>query len=105
LHFYYLFRIGSYYWFIVRLINPSVLLRSNQTEETLHLHSRVLFFHKNIPVAKFVNINTQQKRCKYWVGVNQMWILKNSKDLLEYVQSKPLSSNKNIETFEFLPFT
>ena len=34
-----------------------------------------------------------------------MWILKNSKDLLEYVQSKPLSSNKNIETFEFLPFT
>ena len=34
-----------------------------------------------------------------------MWILKNSKDLLEYVQSRPLSSNKNIETFEFLPFT
>ena len=25
-----------------------------------------------------------------------MWILKNSKDLLEYIQSKPLSSYKNI---------
>ena len=24
-------------------------------------------------------------------GVNQMWILKNSKDLLEYIQSWPLS--------------
>jgi hypothetical protein len=23
-------------------------------------------------------------------GVNQMWILKTSKDLLEYIQSKPL---------------
>ena len=26
-------------------------------------------------------------------GVNQMWILKNSKDLLVYIQSRPLSTN------------
>ena len=34
-------------------------------------------------------------------GVNQMWILKNSKDLLEYTQSMFLSSCNSIETFDF----
>jgi hypothetical protein len=34
-------------------------------------------------------------------GVNQMWILKNSKDLLEYMQSRSLSSCNNIKTFDF----
>ena len=34
-------------------------------------------------------------------GVNQMWILKNSKDLLEYIQSRPLSSYNSIKTFDF----
>jgi len=34
-------------------------------------------------------------------GVNQMWILKNSKDLLEYIQSKSLSSCNSIKTFDF----
>jgi hypothetical protein len=34
-------------------------------------------------------------------GVNQMWILKNSKDLLEYVQSRSLSSCNIINTFDF----
>ena len=34
-------------------------------------------------------------------GVNQMWILKTSKDLLEYIQSKPLSSCNSIKTFDF----
>ena len=33
-------------------------------------------------------------------GVNQMWILKNSKDLLEYIQSRSLSCN-NIKPFDF----
>jgi len=33
-------------------------------------------------------------------GVNQMWILKNSKDLLEYIQSRPLSSSNNIKAFD-----
>jgi hypothetical protein len=33
--------------------------------------------------------------------VNQMWILKNSKDLLEYIQSKSLSSCNNTKTFDF----
>ena len=33
-------------------------------------------------------------------GVNQMWILKNSKDLLEYIQSRSLSCN-SIKTFDF----
>ena len=37
-------------------------------------------------------------------GVNQMWILKNSKDLLEYIQSRPLSSCNNIKTFDFSTF-
>ena len=35
------------------------------------------------------------------VGVNQMWILKNSKDLLEYIQSRSLSSCTSIKTFDF----
>ena len=34
-------------------------------------------------------------------GVNQMWILKNSKDLLEYIQSRPLYSCNSIKTFDF----
>ena len=34
-------------------------------------------------------------------GVNQMWILKNSKDLPEYIQSRSLSSCNNIKTFDF----
>jgi hypothetical protein len=34
-------------------------------------------------------------------GVNQMWILKNSKDLLEYIQSRSLSFGNSIETFDF----
>jgi hypothetical protein len=34
-------------------------------------------------------------------GVNQMWILKNSKDLLEYIQSRFLSSCNSIKTFDF----
>jgi hypothetical protein len=33
-------------------------------------------------------------------GVNQMWILKNSKDLLEYIQSRSLSSCNIIKTFD-----
>jgi hypothetical protein len=32
-------------------------------------------------------------------GVNQLWILKNSKDLLEYIQSRSLSCN-SIKTFD-----
>ena len=40
-------------------------------------------------------------------GVNQMWILKNSKDLLQYIQSRSLSSCNSIKTFDFStqPFT
>ena len=34
-------------------------------------------------------------------GVNQIWILKNSKDLLEYIQSRSLSSCNSIKTFDF----
>ena len=33
--------------------------------------------------------------------VNQMWNLKNSKDLLEYIQSRSLSSFNSIKTFDF----
>ena len=33
--------------------------------------------------------------------MNQMWILKNSKDLLEYIQSRSLSLCKNIKTYDF----
>ena len=35
------------------------------------------------------------------IGVNQMWILKNSKDLLECHKSKPLTSCNSIKTFDF----
>jgi uncharacterized membrane protein (DUF485 family) len=34
-------------------------------------------------------------------GVNQMWILKTSKDLLEYIQYRSLSSCNSIKTFDF----
>ena len=34
-------------------------------------------------------------------GVHQMWILKTSKDLLEYIQSRSLSSCNSIKTFDF----
>ena len=34
-------------------------------------------------------------------GVNQMWILKNSKDLIEYLQFRSLSSCNSIKTFDF----
>ena len=34
-------------------------------------------------------------------GVNQMWNLKNSKDLLKYIQSRSLSSCNSIKTFDF----
>jgi hypothetical protein len=34
-------------------------------------------------------------------GVNQMWILKNSKDLLEYIQSRSISIYNIIKTFDF----
>ena len=34
-------------------------------------------------------------------GMNQMWILKNSKDLLEYIQSRSLSSCNCIKPFDF----
>ena len=33
-------------------------------------------------------------------GMNQMWILKNSKYLLEYIQSRSLSSCNSIKTFD-----
>jgi hypothetical protein len=33
-------------------------------------------------------------------SVNQIWILKNSKDLLEYMQSRFLSSYNSIKTFD-----
>ena len=34
-------------------------------------------------------------------GVNQMWILKNSKDLLENLKSQSLKHCSNINTFDF----
>jgi hypothetical protein len=34
-------------------------------------------------------------------GVNQMWILKNSIDLLEYIQSRSISSCNSNKTFDF----
>jgi hypothetical protein len=36
-----------------------------------------------------------------WRGVNQMTILEDSKDLLEYVQFRPLHFYNSIETFDF----
>jgi len=35
------------------------------------------------------------------VGVNQMWIRKNSKNMLEYIQSRYLSSWNSTKTFDF----
>ena len=34
-------------------------------------------------------------------GGNQMWILKNSKTMLEYIQSRSLSSCNSTKTFDF----
>jgi len=38
-------------------------------------------------------------------GVNQMWFLKNSKHLLEYIQSRSLSSCNIIKTFDLSTLT
>ena len=35
------------------------------------------------------------------IGVTQMWILRKSKDLLEYIHSRFLSSCNSIKTFDF----
>ena len=35
------------------------------------------------------------------VGATQMWILRKSKDLLEYIHSRSLSSCNSIKTFDF----
>ena len=37
-----------------------------------------------------------------WGGVNQMWILKNCKDLLEYIKSRSLSSCNSIKNIWLL---
>ena len=34
-------------------------------------------------------------------GVNQMWILKNSKELLEHLKSKAISKDSSNKTFDF----
>ena len=34
-------------------------------------------------------------------GANQMWILKNSKELLEHLKSKAISKVSSIKTFDF----
>ena len=39
--------------------------------------------------------DARNSRC----GMNQMWILKNSKDLIEYIQS--MSSSNSIKTFDY----
>ena len=36
-------------------------------------------------------------------GVNQIWILKNSKELLEHLKSKAISKVSSIKTFDFFP--
>jgi hypothetical protein len=41
--------------------------------------------------------DTSYSRC----GMNQMWIPKNFKELLEYIQSRSLSSCNSIKTFDF----
>ena len=45
-----------------------------------------------------------QKYCKTSYsrsGVNQMWILKNSKELLEYLQSPDFNNITSIQSFDF----
>jgi len=39
--------------------------------------------------------------CCSWSDVNQMWILKNLKDLLKQIQSRSLSFCNSIKTFVF----
>ena len=36
-----------------------------------------------------------------WSGLNPMWIMKNAKDLLKYIQCRSLSSCNSIKTFDF----
>jgi hypothetical protein len=49
------------------------------------------------PLSKLLTYFYQRSRG----GMNQMWILKNSKDLLEYIQPKSLSSCNSYKTFDF----
>ena len=39
------------------------------------------------------------------IGINQMWILKNSKELLDHLKSPNFNLITNITSFDYLPFT
>jgi len=52
--------------------------------------------HDSSLSVNYIEIGKFTKR-----DVNQMWILKTSKDLLEYIQSRSHSSCNSIKTFDF----
>ena len=58
-----------------------------------------IFLRSNVGVFALKCRTNALKRRATTQGV--VWILKNSKDLLDYIQSRPLSSCNNIKTFDF----
>ena len=60
------------------------------------------------PLSKLItySINGQHELLSYWDtsysrdGVNQIWILKNSKDQLVYIKARSLSTSNSTNTFD-----
>jgi len=52
---------------------------------------------------KKLTMRDKKRRRSASGGVNQIWILKNSKELIEYTQSRSLSFCNSIKTFDFSP--
>ena len=82
---------------VIDYVDISYLLSSNVMLKcsTKHLSKLLTCFLSTVNTELQNYCDTSYSRG----GVNQMWILKNSKDLLEHIQS--LSSCNSIKTFDF----
>ena len=54
-------------------------------------------------LKKKLTMRDKKRRRSASGGVNQIWILKNSKELIEYTQSRSLSFCNSIKTFDISP--
>ena len=77
------------------LSNSAMLLGLLNATRNLFPNYYYVFYRRSKPGFRFTVTRG---------GVNQVWILKNSSDLLEYIQSRSLSSCNSINTFDFSIF-
>ena len=94
-----------------RTVSTVILQDSTITQVSLHtpLYCWVyqMLHEDSFQIINMYSISCQTRASELlWPSysrgeVNQMWILKNSKDMLEYIQSRSLSSWNIIKTFDF----